>query len=122
MRRIVALVFALSTHVADGATPLAVDFSSGKPADHFTEGTAGRVKVFSAKQVQAMSISDSTARLRDVPVEPATKYTLKLKAAFDGDVESIEENPRFEIFTRLGNYFWAGGDLGARPPPLRDST
>lgn len=102
MRRIVALVVGFSAGVAAGATPLAADFSSGKPADYFTEGTAGRVQVFSVKQVQAMALSDSTARLRDVTVKPATKYTLKLRAAFDGDVESIEENPRFEIFARLG--------------------
>jgi hypothetical protein len=30
-------------------------------------------------------------------VMPSTEYTMNLKAAFEGDVESMEENPRFEI-------------------------
>ena len=102
MKTIAFLMTVLAAGVAGAAAPPAIDFATGKPAAYFTEPTAGRVQVSSVKQVQTMVISDSTARLRDVTVEPGVKYTLKLKAAFEGDVESMEENPRFEIFARLG--------------------
>jgi hypothetical protein len=45
-----------------------------------------------------MQVSGGQARFRDVAVKPGVKYTFALDAAFEGDVESIEENPRFEIF------------------------
>ena len=102
MRMILAITIGLLAHGTEAAPALSVDFSSGKPADYFTERTAGRVEVSSVKHVQVMAVSNSTARLRDVTVKPGIKYTLTLKAAFEGDVESIEENPRFEIFARLG--------------------
>ena len=102
MRTIAVLMIGLSANGAGAAAPLAIDFATGKPADYFTEDTAGRVRVSPAEQDRTMVISDVTCRLRDVPVKPGRKYTLSLKAAFQGDVESFEDNPRFEIFTRLG--------------------
>jgi len=100
MKPTVILVIALWAHVAPAAAPPAMSFSSGEPGDYFTRDTAGRVRVASVDGRQAMVLTDSTARLSDMTVKPATKYTLSLTAAFEGDVESIEENPRFEIFTR----------------------
>ena len=102
MRTIAVLMIGLSANGAGAAAPLAIDFATGKPADYFTEDTAGRVRVSPAEQDRTMVISDVTCRLRDVPVKPGRKYTLSLKAAFQGDVESFVDNPRFAIFTRLG--------------------
>lgn len=102
MKPILSILVVLSAHVALAAPPLTLDLSSGKPADYFTDEAVGRVQVSSVDDVQVMAISDTTARFRDMQVEPATKYTLTLEAAFEGDVESLEENPRFEVFARLG--------------------
>lgn len=102
MKTIVVLTVVLSTRVTLAGAPLAIDFSSGKPADYFTRDTAGRVRVSSVDGAKTMVIADATARLSDVTVKPGTKYTLSVTAAFEGDVGSMEENPRFEIFNRLG--------------------
>jgi len=102
MKPTVILVIALWAHAAPAAEPSAMDFSSGTPADYFTPDTAGHVRVAPVEGGQSMILADSTARLRDMTVKPATKYTLSLTAAFEGDVESMEDNPRFEIFSRPG--------------------
>ena len=112
MKTSVILGIVLSAYGTLAAAPLAIDFSSGKPADYFTQDTAGRVRVSSPGRKRTMVVADSIVRLRDVSVKAGTKYTLKLEAAFEGDVESIEENPRFEIFARLGQ-------TGARMPSRR---
>ncbi|HUT10494.1 MAG TPA: hypothetical protein VMY42_08360 [Thermoguttaceae bacterium] len=95
------MLIVVSANVAMAAAGV-MDFSAGQPADYFSDDTAGRVQISSVGDTQVMVVSDAPARFHDVKVKPSTKYTLKLEAAFQGDVESIEENPRFEIFTRLG--------------------
>jgi hypothetical protein len=53
--------------------------------------------------VQTMVINDATVLSNDMSVRPHVKYKLTLTSSFSGDVESIEENPHFEIFTHLGS-------------------
>jgi hypothetical protein len=96
------ILIVVLANVAMAAAPGVMDFSSGQPADYFSDDTAGRVQISSIGDTQVMVISDATARFHDMKVKPSVKYTLTLEAAFGGDVESIEENPRFEIFTRPG--------------------
>jgi hypothetical protein len=102
MKPIYCMVILVSARVATAAAPTVVDFSSGKPSDYFSADTADRVQVSTVGDTQAIAIANTTARLHDRTVKPSTKYTMNLEAAFEGAVESIEENPRFEIFTRHG--------------------
>jgi hypothetical protein len=103
MKPLLSMMVALMTQVALATPPLETDFSSGKLPDLVTEENTGRVQVAGVNGAKVLAISDGTARFRDVAVKPAAKYTLTLDAAFEGDAESLEENPRFEIFTRLGH-------------------
>ena len=100
MKPIVSILIMVLANLAIAAPPSAMDFSLGQPADYFTDDTANRVQVSAVDDTQVMVISETTARVHDLEVKPSAKYTLKLEAAFEGDVESIEENPRFEIFAR----------------------
>ncbi|WP_442505392.1 hypothetical protein SH528x_004178 [Novipirellula sp. SH528] len=99
------LCFLLVMFAADAvlaAPPLSIDFSAGEPADYFTADTAGKVSRAAVDDAQAMQITNATIQLQDVSVMPASPYSLTLVATFAGDVESIEENPRFEFFNQLG--------------------
>jgi len=102
MKHAPSMIVLLVAQVALAAVPSAFDFSTGKPGDCFTQDTAACVRVSFTGRVQTMMISDSAARLKDVAVKPHAKYTLSLTAAFEGDVESMEDNPRFEIFCHIG--------------------
>ena len=62
-----------------------------------------RARIAPVDGADATVIDDTADRFEDVRVRPDTKYTLSLDASFSGEVESIEENSRFEIFTRLGH-------------------
>ena len=119
MRTIVGILVVLLAGVASGAPPQTMDFSSGVPADYFTLETAGSVRVSAVGNTQVMVVSDATACFQDVKVKPSAKYTLKLESAFTGAVESIEENPRFEIFTRLGQ---SGPHLPSREMRFYDTA
>lgn len=101
MKPLCCLLILLAANTAIAAQPLAIDFSVGDPADYFTEDTAAKV-MRAAEAAQAMQVTDATVQLQDVTVIPASPYRLTLVAAFTGDVESIEENPRFDIFHQLG--------------------
>ena len=90
----------LSTTVASAA-PHEVDFASAEFKDSVV-GEPENVQVSTVQGARVLVVSGSTARLRDMAVKPATKYTLSLVASFRGDAEAIEDNPRFEIFTRPG--------------------
>lgn len=92
----------LAANSALAAPPVAMDFSIGQPADYFTADSAGRVQTSTVGAAQVMVVSAANVRLHDVQVKPAAKYSMRLTAAFAGDVESIEENPRFEIFNQPG--------------------
>ncbi|QEG42595.1 hypothetical protein [Roseimaritima ulvae] len=101
MKPIYCLLVLLAANTAMAAQPLSIDFSVGDAADYFTAETADRVSP-AAGDAAAMQLSDATVQLQDVTVLPARSYSLRLVAAFAGDAESIEENPRFEIFHQLG--------------------
>jgi len=102
MEMILAVVLGLAAPGADTAPALSADFATGRPADYFTADSAGRVRVASAGKTQTMILSDGACQLRDAAVQPGRKYTLTLTAAFEGDAESMEDNPRFEVFARPG--------------------
>jgi hypothetical protein len=97
-----SILIALFSNAAMAAPPTAINFSVGQPSDYFTDDTAGRVEITAVGDTQRMVVSDATVRVHDFKVTPSTKYTMNLKAAFEGDVESMEENPRFEIFNQMG--------------------
>lgn len=77
--------------------------ASGNPAG-LIEGDfqAGKIRIAPLGGVNALFIDNAKASLKTVPVTPKTKYTLSFDGAFTGPIESIEENPRFELFTRPG--------------------
>jgi hypothetical protein len=102
MKPIWSLLISLSACAAPAAPPLEVDFSSGKAVDHLVDDASGQVQASQVDGAHVLVVTDATARFRDVAVKPATKYTLALDTAFEGNIESIEENPRFEVFARLG--------------------
>ncbi len=126
MKPFYCLLIMIAANVAIAAPPMAIDFSAGQPADYFTVDTAGRVSRSAVDDPQVMLVSDATAHLHDVTVTPSSRYSLTLTAAFEGDVESIEENPRFEIFNQQGQtssrlpsreiqFFDAAGNPSGRP-------
>lgn len=102
MKYLLILLIVAAANVAIAAPPTEFDFSTGEPADYFTNETAGKVRTSRIGETRAMVISNATARFHDIQVKSSTRYALKLEAAFEGDVESIEENPRFEVFSQLG--------------------
>lgn len=87
------LVSTLIVHLAPAA--LAVDFLIEDPLPDGVQ----RVEEGGARFV---SLSKAKTSFGEITVKPATKYTLTLEAGFEGEAESIEENPRFEVFNRLG--------------------
>lgn len=100
MKPLLTLAWIVTTSSLLGASPYNSGFAGGRPGDYLA-GT------FSPEQVRiddmnAMVIDNTAIRFKDVAVRPNTKYTLSLDGSFSGDVESIEENSRFEIFTRPG--------------------
>jgi hypothetical protein len=96
------MLMLVTANAAIAAPPTAIDFSTGRPAEYFTNETAGNVQISKSGKTQVMEISNASARFHDMDVKPSSRCALRLEAAFEGDVESIEENPRFEIFSRLG--------------------
>ena len=101
MKYLLSLLFALLATAAWAAPPLDADFSKATAAEELFEKLPG-VQVATVDGTRVLVAADATIRFRDATVKPATKYTLTLNASFQGDVESIEENPRFEVFNRLG--------------------
>ncbi len=103
MKIIFALIVTTLTGALLAAAPFNDAFSSGEPADYLHAGfAADQIRIATAKGTSTMVIANTTARFIDAPIKPTTKYTLSYVAAFSGEAESIEDNPRFEIFTRLG--------------------
>lgn len=102
MKAVFSLLIFIASNSALAAPPLAIDFSDGQPTDYFTESTAGRVSRAMVDGVPVLQAADATVHLQDVPVVPSSKYSLRLRASFGGEVESIEENPRFDLFHRMG--------------------
>lgn len=102
MKRFHCLMIMFATNAAIAGPPMAIDFSVGQPADYFDDDTAGKVSRSVVGDEQVMQFSDASAHLQDFTVMPSCKYSLTLTSAFAGDVESMEENPRFEIFSQQG--------------------
>ncbi len=85
------------------APPFNSGFASGRPGDYLAGDFPRRqVRIISMDGENVMVIDNTAVRFKDLPVRPNTKYTLSFGGSFSGDVESIEENSRFEIFTRPG--------------------
>jgi hypothetical protein len=103
MKLFIGLTIALAALPLPAAGPYGDRFASGKASDYL-EGNApaGQVRIAPIGGVNTLFIADARARLKTVPVTPNTKYTLSFDGSFTGDVESIEDNPRFEVFTRPG--------------------
>jgi len=102
MKTLLSILLFAAANTAFAAPPVAIDFSNGQPADYFTNETADNVRLTETATGRGMQLSGKAAWLLDIEVKPSTRYALRLTAAFDGDAESMEENPRFEVFCRLG--------------------
>ena len=103
MRLLVSLSMVLTALPLLAASPYGNGFASGNPKDYL-EGNvqAEKIRIASVDGVNSLVITASRGRLKAVPVMPNTRYTLSFDGSFTGDVETIEENPRFEVFTRPG--------------------
>ena len=103
MKQLLVLVWIATAAPLLAASPFNSGFASGEPGDYLADGfLPGQVRISSVDGDHVMMIDDTAVRFEDVPIRPNTKYTLSFGGSFSGDVESIEENSRFEIFTRLG--------------------
>jgi hypothetical protein len=103
MKPLLTLAWIVSAAPLLAASPYNSGFASGKPEDYVTSDfPPQQVRITSIDGDNVMVIDDTTVRFEDAPVRPNTKHTLSFEGSFSGDVESIEENSRFEIFTRLG--------------------
>ena len=103
MKLLVSLAIVFTALPLLAASPYGDGFASGNPNDYIEGNVQARqIRIAQQGGVNTLFIADSKARLKTVPVTPNTKYTLSFDGSFTGDVESIEENPRFEIFTRPG--------------------
>lgn len=101
MKSLISLCLVFLTLPALAASPFADGFASGNPDDYIEGGfPTDRVQVISQDGANALHIADAQVRFKPVSVKPKTKYTLSFDGSFSGDVESIEENPRFAVFAR----------------------
>ena len=103
MKLLLGFGFVFAAFPLLAASPYNDGFASGIPGD-YVEGKfqPERIRIATLDGANSLLIAESQARLKAVPVAPGTKYTLTFDGSFTGEVESIEENPRFEIFTRYG--------------------
>lgn len=105
MRMLVTLAGIATASSLLAASPYNSGFASGRPGDYLAGSfPPEQVRIAAIDGANAMVIDDTAVRFEDVPVRPNTKYTLSFGGSFSGAVESIEENSRFEIFTRLGQF------------------
>ena len=103
MKPLVTLAWIVTASSLLGAPPYNSGFATGKPGDYLAGAfPPEQIRIAPIDGANAMVIDDTAVRFEDVPVRPNIKYTLSFGGSFSGDVESIEENSRFEIFTRLG--------------------
>jgi len=103
MKSLVSLFVILIALPLPPASPYGDGFASGNANDYIDGNVqAKQVRIARLGGVNALVIADANVRLKTVPVISGTKYTLRFDGSFTGDVESIEDNPRFEVFTRPG--------------------
>lgn len=101
VKRLISLCFALVALPALAAAPFDDGFASGNAGDYIEGGfPPDQIRIAPLDGVNALFIADTHLRFRTVVVTPKTKYTLSFDGSFTGDVESIEENPRFAVFTQ----------------------
>ncbi len=83
------------------ASPFGDGFASGQLGDYI-DGPfpSDRIQIVSLEGPNALRIADSRVRFKTTVVAPSAKYTLAFDGSIAGDVESIEENPRFAIFAQ----------------------
>ena len=101
MRSLVSLLSVFAAFPLLAASPYGGGFASGNPKD-YVEGKfrPEQIRIASLDGVSSLLIAGARARLKTVPVTPATKYTLSFDGSFTGAVESIEENSRFDVFAQ----------------------
>lgn len=78
-----------------GGAALGDDFATGSPSDYI-EGKLENIRV----ENRALILTDTHADFKPVYVTAGKAYQLSFAADFAGDVESIEDNPRFDLFTQ----------------------
>ena len=101
MKSLISLLFVSVAFPVLAASPYGDRFATGNVSD-YVEGkfSPDQVRIAPLDGVNSLLIAGAHARLRAVPVAPGTKYSLSLDASFTGEVESIEENPRFAVFAQ----------------------
>ena len=103
MKPLLTLAWIVTASSLLAASPYNGGFATGKPGDYLAgDFPPEQIRIVPIDGANAMVIDDTTVRFKDVSVRPNAKYTLSFQGSFSAEVESIEENLRFEIFTRLG--------------------
>ncbi len=86
---------------APAVSPFGDGFVSGQASDYLDGAfPPDRVYIAAFNGANALHVADSRVPFKQIAVTPGTKYSLSLDGSFTGDVESIEENPRFAIFAQ----------------------
>ncbi|MFC1805632.1 hypothetical protein ACFL09_01460 [Planctomycetota bacterium] len=103
MKPLIGLLLVSAAVPLLAASPYGDGFASGNVRD-YVEGKflPERVMIAPVDSVNSLLLIGAQARLKPAAVRPKTKYTLSFEGSFRGDVESIEENPRFSVFAQPG--------------------
>jgi len=103
MKPLLGLLLLCVSFPLQAGSPYGDGFAGGNVND-YVEGAFAREKVTIAPvdNVNALVLVGTRANLKPVAVRPNTKYTLSFEGSFRGDVESLEENPRFAVFAQPG--------------------
>ncbi|QDU96993.1 hypothetical protein [Lignipirellula cremea] len=118
-RLMLAGVLACAARPALAAPPLDLDFAKPHAIDGLLKDPAGRLQIESVDGAAVLVADDTTVRFQDIAVKPNGRYVLSLTAGFQGNGESIEENPHFEVFNRLGQ---TGANLPSREIRFLDAS
>lgn len=103
MRFFMIFLFVLAAIPGQAAEPYGDGFESGNPGDYVeSQFKPEQVRIVMQDGVKSLCIADTNIRLKTVPVTPRTKYMLSFQGSFTGDIESIEDNSRFEVFAQPG--------------------
>jgi hypothetical protein len=81
------------------AAPYGDGFSGGDLNKYVDTSTrTGKVRI----EGNALVLDDAQANIKSVPVTAGSAMRLRFEASFEGPVESIEDNPRLDIFLHPG--------------------